>query len=128
MGIHTLFSSSSIGEPSRNMLGRKSWSKFDESSNSALNLPNPNPANYKIVRYIGNENYLIVEIKYLDCTNYEGRKILVFENVTMGELEQQKLIDPHFSDNKEYHSPIARFEPTERGLEMAISFIENYGK
>lgn len=83
------------------------------------NYPNPNPNNYEIIRFYEYNNNLLVEIKYLDCTNYEGRKILYYENCTLADLIKQKSIDPHFSENKKYHSPIARFEPTVNGWIMA---------
>lgn len=81
--------------------------------------PMPNPNNYVInqTRQIG--RYLIVEMNYPDCTSYEGNKILMFQT-TLVQLEEQKTIDPHFSKNKKYISPIARFEPTDKGLAMAV--------
>lgn len=82
--------------------------------------PNPDPSNYKILSAIENPNGLVVEIQYIGCTNYEGRKILVFEKgVTLIDLVNQKLIDPHFFQNKSFKSPIARFEPTVRGMNLA---------
>lgn len=85
--------------------------------------PNPDPNNYKIIRGYEYNNHLIVEIKYLDCTNYEGRKILFYENCTLLDLMKQKSIDPHFSENKKFHSPTARFEPTEKGWVMAHKML-----
>jgi hypothetical protein len=39
--------------------------------------PNPDPSNYKILRCsLTLEPYLVIEIQYPDCTNYEGRKII----------------------------------------------------
>ena len=96
------------------------------SFNNRESLPNPNPLNYEVLRHQRRWGHLVIEIKYLDCTNYEGKKILVFENTTELDLLNQKLIDPHFSDNPLYHSPIARFEPTERGWRMANFFVDNY--
>lgn len=90
-----------------------------ESITRVVNLPNPNPKNYKILRNEYINKCIIIEIQYGDCENYEGRKILLFENCTLNDLIKQKLIDPHFCENKKVHSPIARFEPTERGWEMA---------
>ena len=88
-------------------------------------LPNPNPANYKILRYHAFEiGYLVLEIQYMGCTNYEGRKILVF-NCKIQDLLKQKLIDPHFSDNKQMISPIARFEPTQTGWDFAKAFVRS---
>ncbi len=91
--------------------------------------PNPDPNNYKIKKAtgykIGDKKYLLVLIEYPDCTNYEGKKILVYDGIDKSfYLTNQKLIDPHFSENKNYISPIARFEPTEKGWKMACAFIE----
>lgn len=88
-------------------------------------LPNPKSDNYKILRDVSYEQFLIIEIQYLDCVNYEGKKILVFENCTMKDLFKQKLIDPHFSENKNFHSPIARFEPTVKGWTRAQIFVQS---
>lgn len=67
--------------------------------------------------------FLIVKIHYPNCTNFEGNKILVFRDCTLQDLEEQVAIDPHFSDSKKYHHPIARFVPTEAGLRMAERFV-----
>jgi len=53
----------------------------------------------------------IVKVKYRNATNFEGVKILVY----LGDLPAK--LDPHFCDN--HKSPIARFEPTERGWFLA---------
>jgi hypothetical protein len=87
-------------------------------------MPNPNPKNWEVVRYREMKGYLILEMRYPDCTNFEGKKIMVYENLRMAELKAQKLIDPHFSTNKKFKSPIARFEPTARGWNMAELFVE----
>lgn len=84
----------------------------------------PNPNNYKILRYKEIFNALVIEIEYPDCNNYEGRKILVFD-CTYSELMKQKVIDPHFSDNKEFYSPVVRFVPTEIGWIAAINLAES---
>lgn len=86
---------------------------------------NPDPSNWKIVEWKQFDEYLVVKIHYPDCTNYEGVKILVYENMTLPMLKKQKKIDPHFSENKEFKSPIARFEPTEDGWFRACFFCEN---
>ena len=84
---------------------------------------NPNPKNWKVMRAAEHGKFLIVGLKYPDCTNYEGAKLLVFEGLTLKKLTKQKLIDPHFFQSKKYKSPIARFEPTERGWKMAERFV-----
>ena len=86
-------------------------------------LPNPNPSRWRILSHYELDKYLVIKINYPDCTNYEGNKILVFEDVTLSKLTKQKMIDPHFSENKKYHSPVARFEPTESGWIMAKMFV-----
>jgi hypothetical protein len=83
---------------------------------------NPDPANYVILETYDIFGMLIVKIRYPNCTNYEGVKLLAYVDVTLEQLKKQKLIDPHFSNNPNFISPVARFEPTERGLEMAIKF------
>ena len=100
---------------------------FSSSSvdNKSRSFPNPNPENYRLLRHRPLKKCLIVEIQYLDCTNYEGRKILVFENIILYDLLKQKLIDPHFSESKKFISPIARFEPTTRGWVLACNFCKN---
>lgn len=92
-------------------------------------LPNPNPNRYKIIKSLSltnkKDNYLILSINYPDCTNYEGNKILVFKNTSMKQLSIQKLIDPHFSNNNKYISPIARFRPDTEGWNMACMLCTN---
>ena len=83
---------------------------------------NPDPNNYKIKEHFTLGNYLIVKINYPDATSFEGNKVLVFKDCSLYQLKKQKTIDPHFCNNKKYHSPIARFEPTKEGWRNAILF------
>lgn len=86
---------------------------------------NPDPNNWKILKAAEHGKYLVIMMSYPNCTNYEGKKILVFEGTTMIDLVNQKLIDPHFfPKNDKYKSPIARFEPTDRGWIMAEKFVK----
>jgi hypothetical protein len=87
---------------------------------------NPDPANWQILESRKIANMLIIRIKYPDCTNYEGEKLLVYEGVALEELKAQLVIDPHFSANKKFHSPVARFEPTGRGWRMACAFVNTW--
>lgn len=84
-------------------------------------LPNPDPNNYKILKKRQIGDYLAIKIKYIDCTNYEGNKILVFKS-NIDKLKSQKYIDPHFCDNKKFISPIARFTPDKEGWDDAINY------
>ena len=56
----------------------------------------------------------MIEVNYPDCTNYEGRKILIFKGCSYHDIVAQKELDPHFSDSKKL-SPFMRIEPTEKG-------------
>jgi len=127
--------------------GGRSYSSYDKSSSSprvnvvervvptpvyvevaSKKLPNPDPYNYVINKYDYVDEFLLVDITYPDCNNYEGRKIMVYENVVIDDLKKQVSIDPHFSSNKRFHSPIARFEPTTEGWSRAIKFAESVSK
>jgi hypothetical protein len=88
----------------------------------AEKLPNPDPANYEIQEAIQVGAFLVIKIKYPDCNNFEGQKILVYKDKTALDLLKQKFIDPHFFENKKVASPVARFVPTKEGWEMAIRF------
>ena len=68
--------------------------------------------------------FVIAKIRYSDCINYEGNKILVFENASKKEVLSAKEIDPHFCESN-HLSPIARFEPTKNGWQNAIVFCKN---
>lgn len=82
---------------------------------------NPNPQRFEILRVAKQNNFLVVEVRYPDCTNYEGRKILLFkDNMTEEKLRRLSSLDPHFMNDPKLASPIARFEPTSNGWEMAI--------
>lgn len=96
-------------------------SSYDDKNNS-IKLPTPDPKNYKIISQQIVNGYLILYINYPDCTNYEGYKILLYKKgITLKDIKNnQDSIDPHFSNNKKFISPIARFEPTTKGLEMAF--------
>lgn len=89
------------------------------SSDKRLSDPNPNPRNYHINKLYEYTNGYVMDISYPNCTNYEGRKILVYR----GYIEDHSAdfmrygIDPHFCEVP--YAPIARFIPTEKGLEMA---------
>lgn len=80
---------------------------------------NPNPKRFKILEAGCNKDFTILRVKYDDCTNYEGTKILVYEGHVLDMLIKAQEIDPHFCEN--HLSPIARFAPTELGLSLALN-------
>jgi hypothetical protein len=112
MGLHH-FSSSSYDKPTTCGYYHQEKTK----------IPNPDPNNFEVIYSEQIGEYLIVKIKYPDCTNYEGIKILVYKGVVISDLLAQGSIDPHFSGNRDFYSPIARFVPTFGGLTMAKAFV-----
>lgn len=79
---------------------------------------NPDPSNFNIRKYTAVCEHLVVLINYPDAKNFEGEKILLFENTTIEQLRKRKSIDPHFAKNKS--APIARFKPNKQGWDNAI--------
>lgn len=107
-------------------IGHWSHSSFDKVVYVDRPVPvqgNPNPSNYELLKIEQIGKFLLIKIRYPDCSNYEGVKILVFKNVELTALINQHNIDPHFSDSKKHHHPIVRFVPTDEGWEMAKKFI-----
>lgn len=118
MGLRFGVSSSTFDKPKERIVERV----------VVKHLPNPNPYNYVIKNDYQTGDYLIILINYPDCTNYEGNKVLVYKNVHLRDLINQGSIDPHFSNNKSKHSPIARFVPTEDGWNMAMQLVSLLNK
>ena len=111
------------------LFGKPSGSVADKekSSYSAPVPPNPNPRNYKIDSHVKVNGFLVMKVSYPGCTSFEGMKILVFpQKTTLLKILAQKVIDPHFSDSKDFIHPVARFIPTAEGVKMAISFCKNW--
>lgn len=126
MGIYFMRSSSSFDEDNK-------WDK-----NFSINLSTkapfvrvteqvevqsaPDPRKFTVEAELPVGNHLVLQVKYDEATNYEGRKILVFTNCKYTDIVKTNkgVLDPHFSDNKEYISPFARFEPTEEGWLTAV--------
>lgn len=86
--------------------------------------PNPNPANFQIIRVQQIGNHVVAEIHYPDCKNFEGLKICLFKNIKKSELDGDSL-DPHFHEGSK--SPYARFQPTLFGWESAIALAKMEG-
>jgi hypothetical protein len=85
--------------------------------------PNPNPINFEILNLTQVGTCVVAILKYPDCTNFEGVKICVFEGTTSGAIRSREEIDPHFS--KRLDSPVARFQPTKKGIRLAILVAQN---
>jgi len=88
--------------------------------------PEPNPINFKILRYFSTDTHAALELLYPDCENYGGIKVCVY-NKNIRAITTESFLDPHFCEG-EHLSPIARMEPTDYGWEMAIYLVERLSK
>lgn len=113
-------------------IGPSYKSCYTNSSPSVV-APNPNPGNFEILRA---ENFtssrgtlvLVAEIHYVGCTNFEGKKICVYQDLSVEKLKSQPFLDPHFSNitNSSFRSlfPVARFKPDKDGWNNACLFAK----
>ena len=118
MGVLKLFSSCSFDHQTEPKQPRRVKEK------AGTITGNPNPSNFKILRHKEIGRFSVVMVKYPDCTNHEGKKVLVFENVSVEAIMNLNAIDPHFCDSSNHPSPIARFVPTSIGWNYAILFCQ----
>jgi hypothetical protein len=95
--------------------------KYVRDPETAPRLPNPDPWNWVLIAKQQCGKHIVVWLRYPDCTSYEGNKILLYRNTTWAKLEAQRTLDPHFSSNKKFFSPFARFEPTSFGWKTAVT-------
>jgi hypothetical protein len=85
---------------------------------------NPDPKNFTILEERFHNGYLILLVKYPDCTNYEGKKLMIYTGFNNSKelLEYNKgNLDPHFSKDK--GAPIIRFKPDENSMELIEKLI-----
>lgn len=82
----------------------------------------PDPRVFEIQTLLGYPNAVVAKIRYPNCTTFEGTKILVFTGVTVDQVREAGVLDPHFSDKAPRGAvvPIARFEPTALGWRLAM--------
>lgn len=80
---------------------------------------NPSPYNFIInkIEFVGSLH--LVEVIYPNCTNYEGKKILLIKD----DIKNiKKRLDPHFNEDGKL---IARFQPTKKGWELGLELLNN---
>ena len=87
-------------------------------------LPNPNPNNFEILQQFTLQQYTILTVRYPDCTNYEGQKILLYKDTPDGYFDDTKHLDPHFIDGGSNYL-IARFIPTKEGVDLAMFLVKS---
>ena len=81
--------------------------------------PNPNSSRWSLIQRWDFENAYVLKVRYHDCVNFEGIKIMVYR----GEYKWSSELDPHFADSES--SPLARFQPSDEGLEQALLMAKN---
>ena len=81
--------------------------------------PNPSPDNWTLLDLYQMKNAYVMRVKYNGCTNFEGVKVMVYK----GQYVEREWLDPHFSMDDS--SPIARFNPSTEGLQMALALGES---
>ena len=84
-------------------------------------VPPVNTRNWEKLLSREDNGYLLVWLVYDGCTNYEGEKILLFNDTTWKQLKRQKDIDPHFSEDTKLRYPVGRFVPTVDGWHMGVN-------
>ena len=102
--------------------------KYTKTKAKVSTTPNPNPYKFVIEKYMIYGNYILVKINYPDCITFNGNKILVYEDVTVSDLQLTNILDPHFGNDDKNIYPIARFIPTKKGWELAKQFCEKINK
>jgi hypothetical protein len=78
---------------------------------------------FSIINHKEMNGNLAVRIRYKNCKNYDGEKILVIRGMTMEAFISYTKYnyDPHFLWNN--NELIARFRPTEEGWLLAIKML-----
>ena len=88
------------------------------SAESKCNMPpNPNPYKFEILDIFEENNFTVVKVNYIGCTNFEGIKILLFEGNIKDEVLKLNALDPHFMENGKF-TLLARFRPDEKGWKL----------
>lgn len=82
--------------------------------------PNPDPKRWLVLKNYERARGYVLVVRYLDCTNFEGVKVMVYRGSFSGYPSR---LDPHFT--RDESSPIARFRPDEEGIAMAIKLAES---
>lgn len=82
----------------------------------------PIPARFHIVRTFALGPLVAAEIVWPDARNYDGRKVAVYR-ATLADLANAKTLDPHFAEQRGALVPIARFEPTVQGWNLATELV-----
>lgn len=89
-------------------------------SNAVAPAPNPRPDRWTLLERANSPYGYVLRVRYLDCTNFEGVKIMVYR----GSYSPKRHLDPHFSEDPE--APVARFRPDADGWRMACALANSF--
>jgi len=108
-------------------MGIAPFSRYSCDGGKTIVNVNPNPKLFKIL-YIDDrfKPYVLAKVHYPTCVNFDGIKLLVFKDINCKDLKSRLTLDPHFS--KDDMSPIARFSPTDEGVDLCIEFLKRMSK
>ena len=96
--------------------------KMSTGGSGSIGNGQPIVSDFTIARTQVIGEFCIAEVRYPNCLNYEGRKILVFEDCNREEILSLKTIDPHFTNDTNL---IARFKPDTHGWSNAVRLCES---
>ena len=101
-------------------MGLGMFSSGSDSYNSNSNTsPNPNKYRFKINSITEGTHYDLIQVNYPDCTTFNGDKVLVVKKGSVGKIKTKEL-DPHFFEDG---NVVARFKPTEDGIQLGLMLI-----
>jgi hypothetical protein len=101
------------------------------SKKAARDQLTPDADKYEIKQFKRVGDHVVLRVLYPNCKlcAYDGVKVMVFLNVSEGQMLHWKRIDPHFRGNEyekhEAPSPAARFPGNEYGWKDAVAFAES---
>lgn len=83
---------------------------------------NPVPDNFKVLKEDSFGKFSVVMVHYPNCTNYEGKKVMVLKWKSKGKKASNLTwLDPHFTDKASVDPKvIARFAPTNDGYMQGL--------
>lgn len=93
---------------------------FNKSCYTNTQVYAPSPDEFSMLDRKDFKNGYVLMLKYDNCNNYEGKKILVYK----GQYKFSDIRDPHFC--KEDESPFARFKPTKEGWKEACKLAKSF--
>jgi len=98
-------------------MGLSLFSRCTHGALPQVEIREPDFSAYSVLQAVRIGKCSVVRVRYHNAKNYEGIKILVYKG------EAPAKLDPHFCES--HQSPIARFEPTKNGWNMALAFAES---